>query len=53
MTWIVVNKTDAKPVAEIFSKRIADKINREKYQVVPVLDYLSDLNRKIKNEVAR
>jgi hypothetical protein len=45
-SWVVVSKADNKPVLETFSKAVADKINTDKYTVMPVLQWLQSLNVK-------
>ena len=45
-SWFVVDKATGKPVMETFEARTADAINRNKYDVVPAIDWLASLNRK-------
>lgn len=32
------------PVAEFFQKSVAEKVNKKKYRVLPIADYLVSLN---------
>lgn len=50
-SWIIINKATGNAVLETFSQRYAEAVNTERYQVVPVLEYLQELNRKIKEGV--
>jgi hypothetical protein len=45
-SWVVVSKADNKPVFETYSKSVVDKINTDKYTVMPVLQWLQSLNVK-------
>ena len=45
-SWVVVSKADNKPVLETYSKSVADKVNTDKYTVMPVLQWLQSLNVK-------
>jgi hypothetical protein len=47
-SWIIVDRRTGEAVMETFSRRIADMINLEKFEVVPVLDWLQRLNGKEK-----
>ena len=39
-SWIVVDRATGKPVLETYSKKVADAINTELYQVLTALQYL-------------
>jgi hypothetical protein len=47
-SWVIVDKITNKAIFETFSESIASKINVEKYQAVPVLEYLQNLNKQIR-----
>lgn len=47
-SWVIVDRATGKAVFETFSKRIATAINLERYDVVPILQYLQDINRQIR-----
>lgn len=51
-SFVIVRKEDGKAIMETFSRRVADNVNKEKYEAVPILDYLERLNAKIKAEAA-
>lgn len=44
---VIVNKETNQAVFETFQASLCDKINTKKYAVVPVAEYLHDLNHKI------
>lgn len=46
-SWVIVDKATDEAVLETFSAKIAKAINTEKYNVVPILEYLQSLNRKL------
>ena len=50
MSWIITRKTDGKAMCELFEARSVASINTEKYQIWTALEYLQDLNRRIKAE---
>lgn len=45
-SWIVIDRISNTAVYEVFSRRVADKINTEKYRLEPVLTYLASLNHR-------
>lgn len=45
-SWVIVEKSTRGAIMETFSARVAEAINREKYEAVPILAYLQSLNRK-------
>lgn len=47
-SWVIVNKTTGEGVLETFSPKIVSRINTAKYEAVPILKYLQDLNARIK-----
>lgn len=53
MNWIVVRKSDGVAVCELFSKKSADNVDREKYEIKPALDYLVELNAALKRNAAK
>ncbi len=44
-SWVVVNRETGKAVFETFCRRVADAINLNRYEVVPIGEYLASLNR--------
>jgi hypothetical protein len=53
MSWVIVRREDGQAVLETFNRRVADAINRERYDVIPAGEYLGRLNRKIREEDER
>jgi hypothetical protein len=47
-SWIIVNKQTGEAVMETFNRATADAINRDKFNVLPALEYLQQLNRRLK-----
>lgn len=47
-SWVVERLEDGKPLFETFDPKVAKAINTGKYRAVPILEYLGNLNRKIK-----
>lgn len=45
-SWVVVRKATSEAVLETFSRKVADAINLEKYEVVPILEWIYSLNAK-------
>jgi len=46
-SWVIVRKSTCEAIFETFSEKIAEAINREAYDVIPILEWLQGLNRKI------
>ena len=46
-SWVIVSRATGHAVMETFSRATVDKINTEKYQAVPILEYLQSLNKAI------
>lgn len=51
-SFVIVRKADGQAIMETFSARVAERVNKSKYEAVPILDYLERLNAKIKAEAA-
>jgi hypothetical protein len=47
-SWVIVEKASGKAVFETFSKSLTEKVNTEKYTIIPILEYLYNLNKSIK-----
>lgn len=45
-SWVIRNKTTKEVLFETFSPEIASAVNREKYEAVPILEYLISINGK-------
>jgi threonine aldolase len=48
-SWVVVRKSDGKPIFEIWQRSVAQKINKNKFIAVPILEYLQSLNQEQSN----
>ncbi|MBK1871587.1 hypothetical protein [Taklimakanibacter albus] len=51
-SYVIVRKSDGKAMCETFSATLAAHINKDRYRVVPILEYLQSINRKIKRDKA-
>lgn len=51
-SWVVVSRATGKPVLETFERRVADAINLEKYEALPIGKWLARLNDQIRHEAA-
>ena len=47
-SWVIQEKATGRVLFETFSARVAEAINRTRYEAVPILEYLQALNRSIK-----
>ena len=47
-SWVIVDRKTNKAVLETYNPKVVRAINKAKYTVVPILQYLGDLNRAIK-----
>lgn len=44
-SWVIREKATGAVIAETFQRRIAEAINAEKYEAVPILEHLAGINR--------
>lgn len=49
-SWIIINRATGNAILETFSEKYAKSINAEKYEVLTAIEYLVQLNEKIKKE---
>jgi hypothetical protein len=47
-SWVICRKGSTVALFETFNPAIVAKLNTEKYVAVPILRYLQDLNRRIR-----
>lgn len=47
-SWIIRNKETKEVVMETFSGDLAAAVNADKYEAVPILQYLQEVNRDLK-----
>lgn len=45
-SWVAVSKATGAAVAELYNPRLVEAVNRDKYDVIPILNYLQGLNKK-------
>lgn len=45
-SWVIREKETGRVMFETFQKSVADKINRKRYEAVPILQHLQEVNRK-------
>lgn len=43
--WVIRCKTTGRVICEVWQRSVADKVNRAKYEAVPVLQHLQEINR--------
>lgn len=48
VSWVIRRKSDGAAICEIFSPRLATAVNAAKYEAIPFLDYIGEVNRKAK-----
>jgi hypothetical protein len=48
-SWVIREKSTKIVIMETFDKDKLAALNTDKYEAVPILEYLCDLNRRIKN----
>ena len=44
-SWVIVNKETKKAIFETYCIEFADTINKNKYQAIPILEYLQNFNK--------
>jgi hypothetical protein len=47
-SWVIVKRGTNEAVIEIYDERLIDLINREKYEIIPIHDYLTYINKSFK-----
>ena len=45
-SWVIRERATGKVVMETFNAKVIEKLNAERYEAVPILEYLQSLNRK-------
>lgn len=46
-SWVLRNKATGEVIGETFDKRKVDALNTQKYEAVPIAEYLAGLNAEI------
>lgn len=47
-SWVIREKETGRAILETFNKRTVEAINVERYEAVPILQYLQEFNRAVK-----
>lgn len=47
-SWVIVERGTLNAVLETFSRQLVEMINTERYEVLPIGEYLGRLNQQIK-----
>lgn len=48
-SWVLRNKVTKEVICETFDERKVNALNTEKYEAVPILAYLQELNRSLRS----
>lgn len=46
-SWVIINKETKKAVFETFNPKHVELLNTNKYEAIPIYDYLCELNKQI------
>jgi len=49
-SWVVVSRVTGESVLETFSRKVAEAINQEKYEVVTIGQWLARVNARVRLE---
>jgi len=44
MSWVIREKATRRVICEVFSPRLVAALNTERYEAVPILTYLGEIN---------
>jgi hypothetical protein len=47
-SWVIREKATGRVICETFSRRLVDALNIKRYEAVPLLQYLCELNATIR-----
>ena len=47
-SWVIREKASKRVLFETFNPKLVQQVNTVRYEVVPILEYLGELNRKIR-----
>jgi hypothetical protein len=45
-SWVIVRKADGDVLFETYNRSLIAKLNTERYEAIPILQYLYSLNRR-------
>lgn len=48
-SWVIIKKETGEVLLETFSAELVSKLNPEHWEAVPIMEYLGNLNKKIKS----
>lgn len=48
-SWIIIRLADEKVIAETYNPAVVEALNADKYKTVPILEYLQNLNRDLRD----
>lgn len=48
-SWVIKDKTNGAVLFETFNPQVVERLNTKRYEAVPILQYLQELNREIRN----
>ena len=49
-SWVIRKKGTGSVICETFNERAVQALNTRKYEAVPILQYLQELNKKIRSQ---
>jgi hypothetical protein len=49
-SWVILEKSSTRVICETFDKHVVERLNTERYEAVPILDYLVGFNAKVRNQ---
>lgn len=49
-SWVIRDKKTKQVVLETFNPGVVSKLNTSRYEAIPILEYLQELNRSVKKE---
>ena len=47
-SWVIIEKRSGKAILETFSQKVVNAINTEKYNAIPISEYLVSINGRKK-----
>lgn len=47
-SWVIINNATGNPLLETFNPKYVAALNTERYRAVPIIEWLTTLNAKIK-----
>lgn len=50
-SWVIVDNATGEAVVELFNPSLVAHVNLNKYKVVPILQYLQNLNKTLKENI--